>query len=102
MVWGTIFLFMWNMSLCWFGSNDHTTLKSMVNCESLGLEEAFQNTCFEDTMSKACHNGAANHSSLTKRKFEGEKFTWLNHILYPCVYYIYTIFCSIWKVYYEF
>jgi hypothetical protein len=47
----------------------------MVNCESLGLKKAFQNTCFEHAMSKACHNGTTNHPSLIKKKIEGEKFT---------------------------
>ncbi len=31
-----------------------TTLKSIVSCDLLGLEESFQGTCFGDAFSKAC------------------------------------------------
>jgi hypothetical protein len=33
-------------------------LKSIINCESFGLEESFQGTCFGHVFSKACqyHN----------------------------------------------
>jgi hypothetical protein len=31
-----------------------TTLKFVVNCDNLGLEEPFQGTYFGHTMSKAC------------------------------------------------
>jgi hypothetical protein len=34
--------------------NDMTTLKSMVNCEVLGMEESFQGICFGHAFSKAC------------------------------------------------
>ncbi len=34
-------------------------LKSIVNCESLGLEESFQGTCFGHAFSKACQYGTA-------------------------------------------
>ncbi len=32
-------------------------LKSIVNCEPLGLEESFQGTCFGHAFSKACQYG---------------------------------------------
>jgi hypothetical protein len=31
-----------------------TTLKSIINCDVLGLEESFQRTCFGHAFSKAC------------------------------------------------
>jgi hypothetical protein len=31
-----------------------TALKAIVTCESLGLEESFQGTCFRHAFSKAC------------------------------------------------
>ncbi len=31
-----------------------TTLKSIVSCDMLGLEEIFQSTCFGHAFSKAC------------------------------------------------
>jgi hypothetical protein len=31
-----------------------TTLKSIVSCDILGLEESFQGTCFGHAFSKAC------------------------------------------------
>ncbi len=34
-------------------------LKSIVNYESLGLEERFQGTCFGHAFSKACQYGIA-------------------------------------------
>jgi hypothetical protein len=34
-----------------------TTLKSMVNCEVLGIEESFQGTCFGHAFFKACQYG---------------------------------------------
>ncbi len=34
-----------------------SALKSIVNCEFLGLEESFQGTCFGHAFSKACQYG---------------------------------------------
>lgn len=34
-----------------------TTLKSVVGCDNLELQEAFQGTCFGHAMSKACQYG---------------------------------------------
>jgi hypothetical protein len=31
-----------------------STLKSIVRCDMLGLEESFQGTCFSHAFSKAC------------------------------------------------
>jgi hypothetical protein len=39
-----------------------TILKTIINCEPLGLEESFQGTCFEHAFSKACQYG------ITKEK----------------------------------
>jgi hypothetical protein len=36
-----------------------TALKSMVDCEVLGLEESFQGTCFNHAFFKACQYGTA-------------------------------------------
>ncbi len=35
-------------------NNMAITLKSVVNCEALGIEESYQGTCFEHAFSKAC------------------------------------------------
>ncbi len=39
-----------------------TTLKSIVSCDILGLEESFQGTCFGHAFSKACRH------AITKEK----------------------------------
>jgi hypothetical protein len=38
-------------------------LKSIVNCESFGLEESFKGTCFGHAFSKACQYGIAKKKS---------------------------------------
>ncbi len=43
-------------------------LKSMVNCEILGLDESFQGTCFGHAFSKACQYGTTNERACKNLK----------------------------------
>jgi hypothetical protein len=62
-------------------------LKHVVNCESLGLEERFQSTCFGHVFSKACQYGIVKEKVCKDLKYVYIKFaqgdlqkciTWLN------------------------
>ncbi len=43
-----------------------TTLKSIVSCDILGLEEIFQGTCFGHAFSKACQHATIEGKSLQR------------------------------------
>ncbi len=43
-----------------------TTLKSIVSCDILGLEESFQGTCFGDAFSKVCQHATIEGKCLQR------------------------------------
>jgi len=51
-----------------------TTLKAIVNYESLGLEERFQVTCFGHDFSKACQCGIVEEKMCKDLKYVSIKF----------------------------
>jgi hypothetical protein len=58
-------------------------LKSIVNCESLGLEENFQGTYFGHAFSKACQYGIAKEKVYKNLKYVYIKSTQAN--LQKCI-----------------
>jgi len=51
-----------------------TALKVVVNCESFGLEESFQGTCFGHAFSKACQYGTVEQKVCKVLKYVFMKF----------------------------
>jgi hypothetical protein len=49
-------------------------LKFIVSCESLGLEESFQGTCFGHAFSKACQCGTIEEKVCKILKYVSMKF----------------------------
>jgi hypothetical protein len=49
-------------------------LKSIVSCESLGLEESFQGTCFGHAFEKACQYGTTKEKVCKNLKYVSVKF----------------------------
>jgi hypothetical protein len=49
-------------------------LKFVVNCESLGIEERFQATCFGHAFSKACQYGSVEKKVYNNLKYFSIKF----------------------------
>jgi hypothetical protein len=49
-------------------------LKSIVSCESLGLEESFQGTCFGHAFEKACQYGTTKEKVCKNLKYVSMKF----------------------------
>jgi hypothetical protein len=47
----------------------------MLSCESLGLEENFQGTCFGHTFSKACEDGTTKEKVYKNLKYVSIKST---------------------------
>jgi len=43
-----------------------TTLKSIISCDILGLEESFKGTCFGHAFSKACQHATIEGKSLQR------------------------------------
>jgi len=52
-----------------------SALKFIVNCESLGLEESFQGTCFGHAFSKACSYGIVKEKIYINLKYVSIKST---------------------------
>jgi hypothetical protein len=50
------------------------TLKSMVNCESLGVAKSFQGTCFGHAFSKVCQYAITNEKVHMGLKYVSIKF----------------------------
>ncbi len=61
------------------GSNLNTltnyALKPIVKCETLGLEESFQGTCFVHVFSKVCQYVTTNHKACKNLKYAFIKST---------------------------
>jgi hypothetical protein len=53
-------------------------LKSIVNCEFLGIEEKFQATCFGHAFSKACQYGSVEEKVCNNLKYVSIKFAQTN------------------------
>ncbi len=54
------------------GSNLNTLidiLKSIIQCETLGLEESFQGTCFDHVFSKVCQYATTNDKVYKSLKY---------------------------------
>ncbi len=51
-----------------------TTLKVVINYESLGLEESFQGTCFGHVFSKACRYGTTKDKVCKDLKYVSIEF----------------------------
>ncbi len=49
-------------------------LKSIVNCEALGVTESFQGTCFGHAFSKACQHSTSNQKMCKGFKYVSIKF----------------------------
>jgi hypothetical protein len=60
-----------------------SVLKSVVNCESLGLKENFQGTCFAHAFSKACQYGIAEEFFCRNLKYVFIKST--QTYLHKCI-----------------
>jgi hypothetical protein len=60
-----------------------SVLKYVVNCESFGIKESFQGTCFGHAFSKACQYGAAEEKVCINLKYVTIKTTQPN--LQKCI-----------------
>jgi hypothetical protein len=58
-------------------------LKFVVNCESFGIEESFQGTCFRHVFSKACQYGTTKEKVYRNLKYVSVKFAQAN--LQKCI-----------------
>ncbi len=59
------------------GSNLNTltnALKSIIKCETLGLEESFQGTCFGHVFSKACQYATIDNKVCKNLKYVSIKY----------------------------
>jgi len=67
-------------------SDDHRTLKCVVNCDNLRLEEPFQGPCFGHAMSKACQYATTNEKvfiGLHKMSIKSTQTYFLKCITWP-------------------